>query len=630
MHVALGLVALVAVVAVVSVLARRLGTSAPLLLTVVGVVGSYLPFVPDVVLSSELVLVGLLPPLLYAAAIRTSLVDFRANRRAIGLLSVGLVVFTTVGVGLVTWLLLPVPLAAGLALGAVVAPPDAVAATAVARRVGMPRRIVTILEGESLVNDATAIVCLRTAVAALAGSVTVLEVAGDFVLAAGGGVVLGVVVAAVGGGLRKRVTDPVLDTTLSLTAPFVAYIAAETVHASGVLAVVVTGLLLGHKSPVLQTAASRISERTNWATVQFLLENAVFLLIGLQVRGILSGVGESELPAGQIAAACLGVLLTVVLLRPLWVFPATYLPRFLPAVRRGDPAPPWQYPAVVAWAGMRGVVTLAAVFVIPEGLRHREVLVLVALVVVAGTLLLQGSTLPWLVRRLGLRGPDPAEDALQEAVVLQSATEAGVAELRRIVDEDAGAGRAPPDGVVDLLRERGLERVNTHWERLGRAEDDVATPSQTYRRLRLAMLAAERSELLRLRDTGTVADEVLQQVMTTLDVEESMLDRAVERAQLSAGDDVLAPELPGGGCEHLEAAPRSVHPKTPEGCEDCLAEGLEWVHLRMCLECGRVGCCDSSVGRHAQHHFDRAGHPVMRSVEPGEAWRWCYPHALAG
>ena len=630
MHVALGLLALVAVVAVASVVARRLGTSAPLLLTLVGVAGSYLEFVPDIVLTDELVLVGLLPPLLYAAAIRTSLVDFRANRRAIGLLSVGLVVFTAVGVGLVTWWLLPVPFAAAVALGAVVAPPDAVAATAIARRVGMPRRIVTILEGESLVNDATALVCLRTAVAALAGSVTVLGVAGDFALAAGGGVAVGLAVAFVGVTLRRRVTDPVLDTTMSLAAPFAAYIAAEEVHASGVLAVVVTGLLLGHKSPVVQTAASRISERTNWATVQFLLENAVFLLIGLQVRGIVADVGRSELPAGQIVLACLAVLATVVVLRPLWVFPATYLPRRIPSVARADPAPVWQYPAVVSWAGMRGVVTLAAVFVVPESVEHREVLVLAALTVVAGTLLLQGSTLPWLVRRLGLRGPDPAEDVLQEAVVLQSATEAGLAELRRVATADDEAGRPLPRQVVDRLAEQGLERVNAVWERLGPAEADATTPSQTYRRLRLAMLAAERAEVLRLRDTGAVADDVLQQVMATLDVEESTLDRAVERSQVGRAEDVLAPELPGGGCQHLVAAPRSVHSKTGGVCEDCVREGLQWVHLRMCLDCGNVGCCDSSVGRHAQRHFDVTGHPVMRSVEPGEAWRWCYRDTLVG
>lgn len=257
-------------------------------------------------------------------------------------------------------------------------------------------------------------------------------------------------------------------------------------------------------------------------------------------------------------------------------------------------------------------------------------LVLAALTVVAGTLLLQGSTLPWLVRRLRLRGPDPADDALQEAVVLQTATRAGTAALDALAAEEAAAGRHVPEAVVELLRARSVQRANAAWERLGRSEADVSTPSQVNRRLRLAMLAAERAEVLTLRDSGTVADDILQHVMQTLDVEESTLDRAVKRAEAMAGQDLLAPELPLSGCEHLEAAPRSAHPRTPDGCEECLREGTEWVHLRMCLECGHVGCCDSSVGLHADRHFTETRHPVMRSVEPGEAWRWCYPHALLG
>jgi monovalent cation/hydrogen antiporter len=622
-QIALGLLALAAVLGVVSALASRWGASAPLLLLVVGVIGSFLPFVPEVELDAELVLVGLLPPLLYAAAIRTSLVDFRTNRRAIGLLSVGLVVFTAVGVGLVAWWLLPIPLAAALALGAVVAPPDAVATTAIARRIGMPRRIVTILEGESLVNDATALVCLRTATAAIAGTVTVAGIGLQFLLAAGGGVLVGVVVAAGLGWIRKHVSDVVLDTTLSLAAPFVAYLPAEEVGASGVLAVVVTGLLLGHKAPVLQNAASRLSERTNWATVQFLLENGVFLLIGLQVRTILEHAQGNALGPARTWTACGAILLAVLVLRPIWVFPATYLPGLLPRARAVDPAPPWQVPAVLSWAGMRGVVTLAAVFVIPAQVPYREVLVLAALVVVAGTLGLQGLTLPWLVRALGLRGPDPREDALQHAVVLQEATEAGLAELE--------GQRRPEDAepVLRSLRQRAAERSHAAWERLGRPEQELETPSQAYTRLRLAMLQAERGRLLELRDGGTVADDVLRSVAGALDVEESMLDRR-ELEDERPAKSPLAVEPLGGACEHLRESGLCQVPTTPGACADCLSEGLEWVHLRMCLACGNVGCCDSSVGQHAGRHHAGTGHPVMRSVEPGEKWRWCYVDRLAG
>ncbi|HSL26363.1 MAG TPA: cation:proton antiporter, partial [Acidimicrobiia bacterium] len=308
MEVALTLVSLVLVVAAVSALGRRSGLPAPLLLVVVGVIGSYLPFVPVIHLEPELVLVGLLPPLLYAAALRTSLLDFRSNRRPIALLSVGLVLVTALGVALIATRLLPIPFSAALALGAVVAPPDAVAATSIARRIGMPRRIITILEGESLVNDATALVLLRTALAAFGGGLSVWGVAGDFLLAAGGGVLVGLLVAAIIGKIRVLVTETVLDTTVSLVAPFAAYILAEQIHASGVLAVVVTGLILGHRAPVIQSPASRISEANNWRTIQFILENLVFLLIGLQVSSILDQVRTSAISLERIGGFSLVIL----------------------------------------------------------------------------------------------------------------------------------------------------------------------------------------------------------------------------------------------------------------------------------------------------------------------------------
>jgi len=625
-HAALGLVAIVITVLVFAGLARRFELSAPLLLTVVGVIASYLPFVPEVVLEPELVLVGLLPPLLYAAAIRTSLVDFRRNVRPILLLSVGLVIFNTICIGLLVWWLLPVPLAAALALGAVVAPPDAVAATSIARRVGMPRRVVTILEGEGLVNDATALVLLRTAVVAIGGSVSALEVGGAFLLSAGGGAAVGVVLSLVLVKLRRHLTDAVQDTSISLLTPFVAYLAAEQIGGSGVLAVVVTGLLLGHEAPVVLTAAARISERTNWRTVQFLLENTVFLLIGTQASVIIGAVTRSDVGFASVGLAALAVLVAVVVLRPIWVFPATYGARLVPRMARNDPAPSWRYPALVSWAGMRGVVTLAAVFAIPAEVEQREVLVFIALVVVAGTLLLQGSTLAWVVRRLGLGGPDRAEDALQAAVVYQQAAAAGARRLAEITDDDT-----PPE-LLEELRTRSASRSNALWERLGRDRD---TPSLRYATLREQMLEAEREELLKIRAGGTVDHEVLEDVLTALDVEESILER-VQLDNAERDGVLVARPHPAGSCVHLDEAPSTARPKVAGGCEDCVREGLTWVHLRMCLTCGNVGCCDSSGGRHAAKHFEttaldqRPGHPVMRSVEPGEAWRWCYVDARTG
>jgi NhaP-type Na+/H+ or K+/H+ antiporter len=487
--------------------------------------------------------------------------------------------------------------------------------------VGMPRRIVAILEGESLLNDATALVAFRTSTAAIATSVTALAVGVDFVLAAGGGVVVGIVVAAVLGAARKRVDDSVLDTTLSLVAPFIAYVTAEAVHGSGVLAVVVVGLVLGHQAPALQSASSRLAEQVNWRTITFVLENAVFLLIGLQVSQVVRDATTGEFGVRRLVLICVTVLLATVVTRILWTFAATAAYRFGPR-RMRERSWPWAYATLVSWAGMRGVVTLAAAFALPDETPHRDVLVLAAFAVVGGTLLINGTTLPWLVRRLDVAGPDPAEDALEEAALLSKASRAGLArleELKRDTDDPA---------VIERLEERARTRADSAWERLGAPSDDE-TPSETYRRLRMEMLHAEREVVLHVRDLGKVDDEVLREVMSILDLEESMLDRVenkvatVERELVARIDRVRA-------CEHLQEAPVSVRPTTPEGCEECLRDGTRWVHLRLCLTCGHVGCCDSSPERHADKHFAVCEHPVMRSFESGEAWRWCYVDSRLG
>ncbi|KQV75754.1 sodium:proton antiporter [Aeromicrobium sp. Root344] len=621
MHTALTLVTLLAIVVTVSAAAGRFKISAPLVLIVVGIIGSYLEFVPDFKLTPEIVLVGLLPPLLYAAAIRTSLIDFQTYRRPIALLSVGLVLFTTVGVGLVVWAMLDVKLAVGLALGAVVAPPDAVAATAIARRVGLPRRVVTILEGESLVNDATAIVTLRTSIAAISGTVSVWQVGGGFLVSAIGGVAIGLGVAFVIGHIRKLIQDDVTDVAVSLLTPWIAYLPAEEIHIpgmdsqpSGVLAVVVAGVILGHKSPRIQSASSRLFERTNWTTISYVLENAVFLLIGLQIRSIVDDLSNSELSATRITWSCVAVLAAVIVLRIVWVFPATYLPRMIPRIAEAEARPTPQAAFLVAWTGMRGVVTLAAVFLLPEDTPEREVLVLMAFVVTVGTLLIQGLTIPMFVRWLKVPGPDIQEDHLQEATVLQSVTDAGMAYLDDEVDDSVS------DAVMHRLRERAIDRTNAVWERLGGAE----TPSAQYSRIRGEMIRRERDELLRIRKLGTVDQAVLAQVMNALDVEESILDVASQDESTADREEDLRPSDPGAPCEHLANACSLPNPVTPTGCEECLAEGGDWVHLRLCMDCGHVGCCDSSVGKHATQHYESAQHPVIRSFEPGEAWRWCY------
>jgi monovalent cation/hydrogen antiporter len=626
-QVALSLAALAAVVIAAAGLSKRVDVPAPLILIALGIAASFLPFVPQVHLTAEVVLVGLLPPLLYSAALQTSLVDFNANRGAILLLSIGLVAFTTVGVGLVVHTVMPgIAWAAAFALGAVVAPPDAVAATSIGRRIGLPRRIVTILEGESLLNDATALVALRTAVGATLGTVSIVGVGVDFAVAAVGGVLTGLLAFLVVAWVRKHVDEPVLDTSVSLITPFAAYVAAESVHASGVVAVVIAGLLLGHQAPVLQSASSRIAERLNWRTIAFLLENAVFLLIGLQARWILAEVARSDVSARVVVTTCVATLLAVILLRLVWVFPARYL-----LIRPGDDAqtgehPTWRYTAVLGWAGMRGVVTLAAAFVIPDAVPQREVLVLVALVVTASTLFLQGLSMPWLVRRLGLPSPDPREDALARAALFEQASAAGLERLTR------HSGEPDPYDTVEEIRHRARQRDTAAWERLGSTDPEAETPSESYTRLRLEMLRIEREKVLEVRDTGKVPHNVVRDVLASLDIEESMLDVGNERrAELRDLDPVRGSPGSFESCEHLEDAPSDTEPNTDRECEDCVREGLrDWVHLRMCLACGHVGCCDSSPRRHATEHFHDTDHPVIRSAEPGEEWRWCYVDGRLG
>ncbi len=393
---------------------------------------------------------------------------------------------TTVVVGLVAWWVVPsISLAAALALGAVVAPPDAVAATAVARRIGMPRRITTILEGESLVNDATALVALTAAISAITSTVTPLEVGWDFVVAAGGGLLIGLAATWLLATIRRRITDPVLDTTLSFTAPYVAFLPAEAIDASGVLAVVVTGLLLGHKAPTLQSAASRLAESTNWRTVQFMLENAVFLLIGLQIRPILEDVARLR-PRRSAASSliCAAVLLATILVRVAYVMGAVWIYRHGSAEMRAR-SWSWSTGAVVSWAGMRGVVTLAAVFLLPEETPQREVLQLAAFVVVAGTLLIQGTTLPVAGRAPAAAGAEPGRGrpagrrADQQGLARGAGTPRGgpLAERPR-------AGRRPAPRARRAAGERrlGAPRPQPGRDRAAGGDLPAAAPADARRR----------------------------------------------------------------------------------------------------------------------------------------------------
>ncbi len=599
----------ITVLAVTS-LARRFGLSAPLLLVLIGVLASYLPVIPTVHLTADVILIGLLPPLLYAAAVNQSLIDFRHNIASIGWLSVGLVLFTMVGIGVIVHTLMPVGWAAAFALGAIVSPPDPVATTAIASAVGFPRRVVTILEGEGLVNDAAALVSLRSAVAAIGASVSFGWVSLDFLKAVAISVVTGLVVARIMAFLFGRTKDMNTGTALTFIVPFLAYVPADELGGSGVLAVVVAGLALGHAAPrVQENGMTRLSTRVNWSVIQYLLENSVFLLIGLQVQGVVADALQSDLSGWRIVAVCAASVAGVIVLRVVWVLGTRAVVH-----RAREQSPPFRESLVIAWAGMRGVVTLAAALTLPP-IPNRAVLILAAVSVTIGTLVIQGLTLPAVARVLDISGPDPREDALQEAILYQRAARAGMRRAREVA-------RPEDDKALDRVERIIQLRGNQAWERLGR-DPDSETPSDSFRRLRMAALDAERDEVLRIRDDGKADDQVISRVLAELDGEEITLTRVQKRSDL-VRETPLRPRLADAPCVHLAHSGELVVPASDLECQDCLVEGTVWVHLRMCLTCGNVGCCDSSEARHAERHFHRTGHPTMRSIEPGESWRWCY------
>ncbi|MCE4942783.1 Na+/H+ antiporter [Streptomyces albulus] len=520
------LLLLVAGSAGVAGLARRTPVPAPLLLVAVGLGAAYIPGIPDYTLNPHVVLPLLLPPLLHTAALDSSYLDLRANVRPVALLSVGYVLFATLAVGYVAYLVVPdLPLTAALVLGAVVAPPDAVAATAIARRLGLPHRITTILQGESLVNDATAITAYKVALAAAVGvSATWGQGFREFAVASLGGIGVGLVLMVPLHWLRCRLRESaLLENTLSLLIPFTAYAAAEQVGASGVLAVVVVGLYLGHRSWQVDFE-TRLQEEAVWKMVSFVLESAVFALIGLQLPVVLRGLGEfSTAQALGYAAVVFGA---VVLARYAWVFPATYLPRLFSArIRSREPDTTWRAPVIVGWAGMRGVVSLAIAFSIPTTVHDggpfpaRNLVLFLTFTTVIGTLVVQGLTLPPLIRALRLPGRDAQAETLAEAQAQSEASRAAEARLDVLLEDERNTLPGP---LADRLRTVLERRRNAVWERLG-AVNEVTGESadDTYRRLAREMIDAERRVFVELRDARRIDDEMMRTLLRRLDLEEA-------------------------------------------------------------------------------------------------------------
>ncbi|MDX2389965.1 Na+/H+ antiporter [Streptomyces sp. DK15] len=516
----LPLVALVAGSAAVAGLARRTPVPAPLLLVAVGLIAAYVPGVPPYVLDPHIVLPLLLPPLLHTAAVDSSYLDLRANVRPIALLSVGYVLFATLAVGYAAYLLVPgLSLPVALVLGAVIAPPDAVAATAIARKLGLPNRITTILQGESLVNDATAITAYKVALAAAVG-VGAGWAGGiaEFLLASVGGVGVGLLLMVPIHQLRKRLKEPLLQNTLSLLIPFVAYAAAERVHASGVLAVVVVALYLGHRNWQVDFA-TRLQEEAVWKVVSFVLESVVFALIGLQLPVVLKGLGEYE-PSSVVWYA-VAVFVAVVVARFLWVFPATFLPRWLSErIRKREPETNWKAPVIVGWAGMRGVVSLAIAFSVPMDVPHRNLILFLTFTTVIGTLVVQGLTLPPLIKLLKLPPRDVRAETLAEAQAQSEASRAAEDRLAELLEDSEHNALPPP--LVERLRTVLERRRNAVWERLGEVNARTGeSADDVYRRLAREMIASEREVFVALRDARRIDDEMLRALLRRLDLEEA-------------------------------------------------------------------------------------------------------------
>ncbi len=519
------LLLLVAGSAAIAGAARRTPVPAPLLLVAVGLLVSYVPGVPGYTLDPEIVLPLVLPPLLYKEGTESSYLDLRANMRPVALLSVGYVLFATFVVGWAAYAIVPgLPLPAALALGAVVAPTDAVAAAAIARRVGLPSRLTTILQGESLLNDATAITAYRVAVAAALGEgASWVDGIGEFLLAAFGGVVVGVLLMVPIHWLRTHLREPLLQNTLSLLIPFVAYGVAEQFHASGVLAVVVVALYLGHRAWEVDFA-TRLQEEAVWRMVAFLLESAVFALIGLQLPVVLKGLGAYE----GIDAAWYAIALFVVVVaaRFVWIYPAAFLPRLLSRrIREREDNPTWRSPVVASWAAMRGVVSLAIAFSLPLTVHgggafpQRNLILFLTFTTVIGTLVVQGLSLAPLIRLMKFPPRDVQAETLAEANAQAQASRAAENRLDELLSDDRN--ELPPP-LADRLRTVLERRRNAVWERLGQTNPVTGeTVDDTYRRLSREMISAEREVFVRLRDHRYIDDEMLRTLLRRLDLEEA-------------------------------------------------------------------------------------------------------------
>jgi monovalent cation/hydrogen antiporter len=516
------LLLLLAVLVVVAVVARRLQTAPSILLVVAGIALAVIPGLPRITLAPELVLYGILPPLIYSAGVAMSWREFRFNLRSITLLAFGCVVFTTAAVAAVAHFALGMSWALGFVLGAIAAPTDSVAPLAIIRRLGLPRRLLVVLDAEGLANDATALVLYRFAVAAVAtGLFSLPQAAGTFALIVVGEIAYGVGIGWVSLRLRHWARDPRVEITLSLMTPYVAFLVPANLGGSGVLATVAAGLFVSWNGPLLIPAATRLQGIFFWDLIVYYLEGFVFLVTGLETRELIDRSNTIELR--ELAVALLFTVVVIVVARFIWVFPAIYLPRWLsPSLRRRDPAPPWQWAFLLGFVGVRGVVSLAAALALPlfvfsgAPFPSRDLILFVTFGIIVVTLIGQGVMLPGVVRWLALPH-DAADERARERDAETAARIEALNETQGRVDRLAAGGQVSAE-VLAILRADYDHRAGA----LPKDENgrDVAS---TAAELRAELIAAEREYIYRLLQQGQITDEARRRIERELDLEEESL-----------------------------------------------------------------------------------------------------------
>ena len=521
---------LLAAVTAMAIAARRAKLPYPAVMVVGGLLIAGVPNLPHVTFSTDVFFDLFLPPLLYSAAWQTSWRDFRHNLRPILLLAIGFVLFTTSIVAVLAHLLIPgMPWPAAFALGAIVSPPDAVAASAVAKTLHIPRRIITILEGESLVNDASGLTLFNLAViAAVTGKFSWSNAAMVGTLAVIVGIGIGLVVGWCIIHLHKLLDDPLHETIITLLTPYAAFIIADHMHGSGVLAVVAMGLFVSRHSHAIFQPATRLHAYSVWQTTDFVFNGLVFVLIGLQLPVVIGHIRESNTPIARLGLWAVGLFILVVVIRIAWVFPASYIPRKLfKSIARRDPPPNWRVVFVIAYTGMRGATSLAAALALPMTLAdgqefpRRNVIIFLTFGVILGTLVIQSLTLPLIVRALGIRSSDHATE-LEEWEARLRASEAAlsrVAELQKQLPEGHGSVR---ERTLLGLRRRYEARITRYSSvSMDRNQNAEVVDNAVYR----DVLGVERSTIVRLRDQDVISDEVLREIFDELDLDESRIIR---------------------------------------------------------------------------------------------------------